>query len=73
MARRSGDSGQLPWPTKHLCDDGKVRNLAEYVPREWVGCTVRVSWRGERARMARSLGRKVLPEIIAMTVSTETG
>jgi hypothetical protein len=73
MARRSDGSRELPWPTA-LIIDGRPRNLAVYVPGEWTDEENRHGrgWRSARADVAHSLGRKV-PEIQAMTSSTQTG
>jgi hypothetical protein len=58
--------GELPWPTAYVCEDGVVRNLAEYVPAQWCW---KGDWHRERSSIAHSLGRKALPEISAMTGS----
>jgi hypothetical protein len=62
---------QLPWPTAHLCSDGVVRDLAEFIPGQW-GCEDNrrdgeILWHAERSHIAHSLGRKALPEIEAMS------
>jgi hypothetical protein len=54
MAQRKDIPDVLPWP-QHLRDE--VFDPARHC---------RVQFFGERASIARSLGRKVLPEIIAM-------
>jgi hypothetical protein len=66
MSRMRDTGGELPWPTAHLCGDGKVRNLAEYVPGQWYW---KGDWHAERSSIAHSLARKALPEISAMTGS----
>jgi hypothetical protein len=67
MPRILDTGGELPWPTQYLCSDGVVRNLARYIPEQWRNASYELSWRGCRADVAHSLGRKALPEISAMT------
>jgi hypothetical protein len=35
MAGLNSASGQQPWPTRHRCDDGRVRSLRTYDHDEW--------------------------------------
>jgi hypothetical protein len=65
MSKRVSGGGEKPWPTRYVCRDGVVRNLAEHIPEQWWT----LPWRRERASIAHSLGRKALPEISAMTGS----
>jgi hypothetical protein len=67
------DRDRKPWPTAHVSSDGVVRNLAEYIADEWPDPVEypdprsKICWGGERSKIARSLGRKRLPEIMRMT------
>jgi hypothetical protein len=54
MARRYDDEGQQPWP----------KHLARFDPDEWPDAQ---AWHAARAKVARSLGRPVLPEVRGMT------
>lgn len=67
MAKLFDDgSSVLPWPRRwrDVPGGGPVRDLANYAPAQW---PCKAMWHGARASVARSLGRKVLPEIRAMT------
>jgi hypothetical protein len=78
MARPNSGTVQ-PWPIRHVCDDGKVRNLAVCIRDEWADHpdVVRgkcgwppgdprggdLVWMSHRVRAARSLGRSGLEEV----------
>jgi hypothetical protein len=60
VARKYTDGGERPWPTT-------PKNLAVYIPEQWNHG--RQQWHAARADVARSLGRRALPEIAAMTAN----
>ncbi|MFA1703038.1 hypothetical protein ACDT10_08955 [Mycobacterium intracellulare] len=35
MAKFTENAGAQPWPTKHVCDDGKTRSLATFIAAQW--------------------------------------
>ena len=69
MPVKRDDRERLPWPTAYVCPgDGVARNLAEFIPEEWPDePSAKMSWHAVRSGVAKSLGRKALPEISAMT------
>ncbi|MGO9154790.1 hypothetical protein [Mycobacterium sp.] len=68
MPAKRNDREQLPWPTRHVCNDGTMRNLAQFIPEEWPDeRSAKMSWHAVRSGIGKSLGRKALPEISAMT------
>lgn len=75
MAKRVEDhSGVLPWPTDWVGQTTSEqisnhrqhgpRNLEVFWPEQWDS---KAGWHDARSSVARSLGRRCLPEIQAMT------
>ena len=76
------NGGQLPWPTRYVCDDGEIRNLAKFIASEWANHPdVQAGANGfppgdergcsfvlyrNRIRAAPSVGRSALDMVSAM-------
>jgi hypothetical protein len=64
------DDGALPWPRRNW-HNGREVNLDTYIPAQWHGCEP--SWRYARSAIAKSLGRRCLPELQAALRATGNG
>jgi hypothetical protein len=70
MSKMRQKGAEKPWPRDWLCRDGIRRDIAEFRPEQWddhgggPGYR-RKQWFAERSNAARSLNRKLLPELSA--------
>jgi hypothetical protein len=76
MAKLVSREVEQPWPTRHRCSDGVLRNLRAFTPEEWLdhpdlqrggpGDEPLHVLNSERIRAARHFGRSSLAIVSAM-------